>query len=46
LPAFKPFGGIVVGVSENELAEFGGESRLAVLLSGTKMPDPGTVVLK
>jgi hypothetical protein len=46
LATLSPLDGIVVGVSGKELADAGGESRLCALLRGTKMPDPGTVVLK
>ena len=45
-PTFNPGAGAVVGVSGNELADVGGESRRTALERGRKMPAPGTVVVK
>ena len=46
-PIFRPPpAGPVVGVSGNELAEVGGDSRRTALDNGRKMPAPGTVVVK
>ena len=44
LPTLRP--GPVVGVSGNELAEVGGDSRLTALVRGRKMPAPGADVVK
>ena len=44
LPIFRPE--LVVGVSGNELADVGGDSRLTALFRGKKMPAPGADVVK